>query len=284
MKIAVFGANGQLGQCFQRIQKIKGDRNYQFYGKSDFDISEPEDYKKLDDEIDVLLNCAAYTRVDQAESERKIAYKVNVSGPKILAEYGEKHHIPLVHISTDYVYGPASQPINESHEIAPINYYGQTKWQGEEAVRQSTDRYWILRTAWLYSEYGHNFVKTMLRLAENREGINVVDDQTGSPTYAGELAMAIDHILHASPDLDDLSWGTYNFAHKGAVTWYEFAQNILADKPVAVHPITTKEYPTPADRPKYSVLDSSLFEKTFQWTLPDWKVGLRQCLRRLDSF
>ncbi len=284
MKIVVFGANGQMGQCFQYLQRSKIDRDYQFFEKSNFDISDPDAYSTLDGVgIDVILNCTAYTKVDQAESEREIAYKVNVSGPKLLAEYGEKHHIPLIHFSTDYVYGPATKPIRESHDIAPVNYYGQSKWEGEEVIRQGTKRHLILRTSWLYSEYGHNFVKTMMRLAENRNEINVVDDQTGSPTYGGELALAIDHILHTTSDLDILSWGTYNFAQKGAVTWYEFARNILAEKSVAVHPITTDKYPTPAKRPNYSVLDSSLFEKAFHWDLPDWKVGLGQCLRRLNS-
>lgn len=284
MKIAVFGANGQMGQCFQYLQSNKIDRNYQFFEKSDFDISDSAAYTSLDDHaIDVLLNCAAYTKVDQAESEREIAYRVNVLGPKLLAEYANNHHIPVIHFSTDYVYGPASKPIRESHDIAPVNYYGQSKWEGEQAIRQTVNRHFILRTSWLYSEYGHNFLKTMLRLAEDRHEINVVNDQTGSPTYAGELALAVDHILHAISDIDYLSWGTYNFAHKGAVSWYEFARNILAEKPVTVHPITTNKYPMPAKRPEYSVLDSTLFEETFQWNLPEWKVGLRQCLHRLNS-
>ncbi len=282
MKIVVFGANGQLSRCFQGLQKrIKG-RQYQFLDKSKFDISNPASYDLLDAaEIDILLNCAAYTKVDQAESDQDQAYRVNVLGTALLASYGAKFNIPLIHISTDYVYGPAEEPMDESHDLSPVNYYGMSKLLGEEAILKSEVEFLILRTSWLYSEYGHNFVKTMLRLADGRDEISVVDDQMGSPTYAADLADAVDHILHASDDINSISWGAYNFANKGAVSWYEFAREILKDKHVSVKPIPSSDFPTPAARPAYSVLDVSLFEETFNWEIPGWKDGLGRCMEKM---
>lgn len=283
MKIVVLGAGGQLGRCFQSLQERNNNRQYLFFDRSDFDVSDPDAYRGVLDDIapDVLINCAAYTKVDLAETEKEEAYKVNVLGPKYGAEYGARNDIPLIHISTDYVYGLATSSIPETHEIAPVNYYGQSKWEGEKEINRSGCQHLIIRTSWLYAIYGNNFVKTMLRLSENRDEINVVSDQIGSPTYAADLAEAVDHILHTSNDVNSIPWGTYNFANKGAVSWYEFAREILKDKPVFVNPIPTTDYPTPAERPKYSVLDVSLFEETFGWPIPEWKDGLKRCMKKI---
>lgn len=282
MKVAVFGANGQLGRCIQDISKENTKLIYTFHDKKSFDIRDPFAYTVLNpSDIDVLMNCAAYTAVDQAEKDRESARQINVDGAKMLADFGVLHNIPLVHFSTDYVYGESREPITENHDIEPVNYYGQSKWEGEEEIKNSGVSYLIFRTSWLYSEYGHNFVKTMLRLAGQHDEIKVVNDQTGSPTYARDLASAIDEILSTSDDIRNLPWGIYNFANKGAVTWQRFAVEILKDKPVLVKPIPTSEYPTPAVRPEYSVLDVSLFESTFGIKIPGWKDGLERCIARM---
>lgn len=283
MNAIVFGANGQLGKCLTDIQWGNRFLRYRFFDRSQFDITDPDAYSTLQDsDVDVLINCAAYTNVDQAETERDQAHRINVSGPALMARYGLEHNVTIIHISTDYVYGPATEPIRESQSIAPVNFYGLTKWEGEEAVRQSGVRHVILRTSWLYSEYGHNFVKTMLRLAGNHAEISVVNDQTGSPTYANDLAKAVDHLVVSLQGGESIVSGTYNFANKGSVTWYEFAREILKHTAVKVIPIPSDSYPTPATRPVYSVLDTSSFEKTFQRTIPDWKDGLDRCMVRLQ--
>lgn len=282
MKAVVLGANGQLGRCFADLHRQGSEVDYLFYGRTQLDVSDPAAYRVLDEQsFDILINCAAYTQVDQAETEREQAYRINVHGPQRMGQYAVRRGVPVIHISTDYIFAPASRPIDESHPIRPINYYGQTKWKGEQALRLSGARHLILRTSWLYSEHGHNFVKTMLRLAEDRPEISVVDDQTGSPTYARDLAEAIDHIISLRPGGDASIWGTYHFANKGAVTWYRFAHEILKHHMVNVLPIPTSSYPTPASRPAYSVLDSGFFEATFGWPIPDWKDALERCLSRL---
>lgn len=283
MTAVVLGANGQLGRGIADLYRQGSDVEYLFYGRDQLDVSDPEAYRKLDEySIDVLINCAAYTQVDQAETDQERAYQVNLKGPEQLGQFAARRGIPVIHFSTDYIFAPASSPIDESHPIRPVNYYGQTKWEGEEALRQSGARHLIIRTSWLYSEHGHNFVKTMLRLAQNRSEISVVNDQTGSPTYARDLAEAIDHIISHFNEWDSSVWGTYHFANKGAVTWYQFACEILKHYKVNVLPIPTSSYPTPANRPAYSVLDSSLFEATFRWNIPQWKESLGVCLSRLD--
>ena len=195
MKVAVLGAEGQLGQCFGAISR-HSSVDYLFYNRSVIDISEPFTFGILVDHgIDMVVNCAAYTQVDKAETDREQAYRINVEGPKNLGQYAFRNNLPVIHFSTDYIFAPASEPIGESHPIQPINFYGQTKWEGEEALRSSGATSCIIRTSWLFSEFGHNFVKTMLRLSESRTEITVVNDQTGSPTYARDLAEAVDDAL-----------------------------------------------------------------------------------------
>lgn len=282
MKAVVLGAGGQLGQCFKALQQTTSQLEYEFYERSSMDISQKEDFRQLDpSSVDVLINCAAYTQVDKAESEREAAHRINVAGVQNLANYAARHGIPVVHFSTDYVFASAAGPIGESHPIQPINYYGQTKWEGEEVLRRSGVPHLIIRTSWLYSEYGHNFVKTMLRLSRDRSEISVVDDQTGSPTYARDLAAAVNDLLPAMLDSNTSPWGTYHFANGGSTTWYGFAKKILKDQSIQVMPIPTSSYPTPARRPVYSVLDSSLFEQTFGWKIPEWEDALERCLREL---
>ncbi len=281
MNIAVFGANGQLGRCFRDVSR-ESTLCYTFYNKDQFDISDPFSFTELNPpDIDVLINCAAYTAVDQAEEDRSTADRINVTGAKMLADFGVLHNIPLIHFSTDYVYGSAREPISEDQKINPVNYYGQSKWNGEEEIRKSGVSHLIIRTSWLYSEYGHNFVKTMLRLAIQNDKIKVVHDQTGSPTYAQDLARAVDQILRSADDDLELPWGIYNFANHGAITWHRFAVEILKDKAVLVKPIPTSDYPTPAVRPAYSVLDPSKFEHAFGIDIPQWQESLERCMEKI---
>ena len=284
MKVAVFGANGQLGHCFQDIEQGCSSREYFFFDKAGFNIVDPNAYALLDNQnIDLMINCAAYTAVDRAETDRDNAYQINVTGPKLLAAFALKNNIPLIHFSTDYVYAPSTKPIDESHNIAPVNFYGQTKWEGEEAIRNSGAKYLIFRTSWLYSEHGNNFVKTMLRLAESRNELRVVNDQTGSPTYAYDLVLAIDSIIHTCEIIDHLPQGTYNFANKGSATWYGFACEVLKDKKVNLIPISSEEYPTAAERPTYSVLSSTKFEERFDWQIQTWEDSLSECRKGLHK-
>lgn len=280
MTFIVTGANGQLGQCFQEVQRLFPSRNYKFFTRQDLDITSEKSLSKVSwDQYKGVINCAAYTHVDKAESDRKNAYAINAEGPGLLADYCRRFGLPLVHISTDYVYGKADYPIKEDHKIAPVNYYGATKWEGEEAVRSGLDKHLIIRTSWLYSHFGHNFVRTMIRLGREHEVIRVVDDQVGSPTYAMDLARALDDILHQNIDLRNIRWGTYNFSNKGAVSWFEFAKSILKNHPsVTVQPISSDQYPVAAQRSSYSVLDTSLFSETFGIEIRDWQEPLKECL------
>lgn len=283
MTLLVTGAGGQLGRCFQEIGKEFPDRDYRFFTREDLDITSEESFSRLNArDFRGVINCAAYTRVDRAETEREKAYAVNVQGPELLARWCRAHGLFLIHISTDYVYDIAEAPIREDHAIGPVNYYGETKWLGEEAVRENLSSHLIIRTSWLYSHRGHNFVQTMLRLGKERDSVRVVDDQKGSPTYAMDLALALDQILHREGKKESLSWGTYNFSNRGEVTWYEFAGRILKDAGrISVIPISTAEYPTPARRPSYSVLDSTLFAETFDIEIPGWEESLEKCLSKV---
>lgn len=281
----VTGASGQLGRCFQEVQNRLPFRNYKFLSRKELDITSGKSLSELSwKQYRGVINCAAYTHVDQAETDRHTAYAVNVEGPGMLAEFCRKYDLPMIHISTDYVYGPANHPITEDHEIAPANYYGETKWEGEQVVRSALDQHLIVRTSWLYAHLGHNFVRTMIRLSRDHEVIRVVDDQVGSPTYATDLANALDDILHQEEDLKNMKWGTYNFSNKGAISWFEFARSILHDKPaVTVLPISTDQYPVAANRSSYSVLDTSLFSETFDIEIRDWRASLRDCLEVLNA-
>lgn len=283
MTLLVTGAEGQLGSCFQEIGEEYPERDYRFFTHKDLDITSEKGLSHLNPlDFKGVINCAAYTQVDRAETEREKAYAVNVLGAELLARWCHEHGLFLIHISTDYVYDIAEAPIREDHSIGPVNYYGETKWLGEEAVRKNLSSHLIIRTSWLYSHRGHNFVQTMLRLGKERDSVKVVDDQKGSPTYAMDLALALDRILHRKGKDEPLPWGTYNFSNRGEATWYEFARRILKEAGrISVIPISTAEYPTPARRPSYSVLDTTLFEEAFDIEISEWEESLEKCLTRL---
>jgi len=293
MKIFVAGAQGQVALSLLEIAERR-KQSLVALGRPAFDISEIESVEHaLDrDTPDIVINAAAYTAVDRAEEEPDAAYAVNALGAANLASACHDRGLPILHLSTDYVFdGSKSTAYCEQDETAPLGVYGRTKLDGELAVMAANPHHIIVRTAWVYSPFGNNFVKTMLRLAESRDELNVVGDQRGCPTYAPHIAeglLDIAGILHggvAAPEV----WGTYNMSGTGETSWCEFAQEIFAQSmnsggPVAkVHAISTAEYPTPAKRPANSRLDCSKLKRVFNVSLPDWRIGTATCVGRLCS-
>lgn len=235
-------------------------------------------------DIDVCVNCAAYTAVDRAEDDFELAEKVNVTASKILASCCQQHHSLLIHVSTDYVFdGNGDRPYREDDPTGPTSVYGKTKLEGERAIEESGCRYCIVRTAWLYSSTGKNFVKTMLQLAESHDSINVVCDQHGTPTWAGDLAKAIMLLIdrYGKEPVQE----TFHFTNEGVTTWNEFAEAVfeIAGKTCKVNPITTDQYPTKATRPAYSVLDKSKIKQTLGIEIPFWKDSLATCIEELKK-
>lgn len=278
IKILVTGGNGQLGKSLKTVDSLPG---YKFIYKDalELDITDKEGVTNFIEEfkIDWCVNCAAYTAVDQAETEEEIATKINAFGPEVLALVCNKFQIKLIHISTDFVFdGNSNKPYIETSLPHPISVYGATKLEGERRIISNLKTYFILRTSWLYSEFGNNFMKTMLKLADDRLEINVVADQVGTPTYAKDLALAIIQIITTNSD----NYGIYNYSNQGVASWYDFAVAIfqLADKSVIVNPIPTENYPVPALRPRYSVLDKSKVIRTFEVDIPYWRNSLEQAI------
>lgn len=284
MKVAVFGAGGQVGRA---IARVGARRNMTIIGfdRGDTDITDPRAIDKaLGYGPHVAINAAAYTAVDRAETEPQLAHAVNAEGPRLLVESADVFLVPVIHISTDYVFdGAKSSPYVEEDPIAPLGVYGRSKAAGEAALRETNAV--ILRTAWVYGLEGTNFVKTMLRLAAERDVVRVVNDQLGSPTFADDLA---DGILTIAQRVVEAPWaahaGTYHLAAAGCETWFGFAQAIYAQaaraglKTPRLEAITTAEYPTPARRPANSVLDCSRAKRTFAVELPPWNDGLSRML------
>ena len=290
--ILLIGNTGQLGQELQQIlvpfvNKLAPEKVIAL-GRSQIDLTQSESLRQLIAQIQpqVIINAAAYTAVDKAESESELATAVNATAPGILAEVAQKLGAFLIHVSTDYVFdGSQSHPYRETDKTNPLGIYGQTKLAGESAIRQNCAQHLIIRTAWVYGSYGKsNFVKTMLRLGAEREEIRVVADQIGSPTWARDLALAIAHIL---PQLTPEIAGTYHYTNSGVASWYDFAQAIfeeaeLVEFPLKIQrliPITTADYPTPAQRPAYSVLACEKISKILGTARPHWRLALRQMLR-----
>lgn len=237
---------------------------------------------------DVVINAAAYTAVDKAEQEPERAFAVNEQGPRTLASYCHAAGACLVHVSTDYVFdGRKASPYLEDDAIGPLNVYGRSKWAGEQAIRAELEQHLILRTSWVFSAHGQNFVKTMLRLGQDRTEVRVVADQYGRPTPAHDLAEAIWHIVRARAQGAGTPWGTYHFAGEGTATWKDLAEAVFAlaesqtGKHVTVTPISTADYPTPAQRPRSSVLDSTRFASAFGRTPQPWQVGLKRVVDEL---
>lgn len=284
LTILVTGADGQLGQEFRALAPQFPYYQFLFVGKADMDITDfdtPIKYFR-GHSIEYCINCAAYTAVDKAESEREPAFLINAEAVAQLAKTCCQHNTQLIHISTDYVFdGSSHTPYVETDETNPTGVYGQSKLQGEALALQYCPASIIIRTSWLYSSYKNNFVKTMLRLMSEKESIRVVNDQYGSPTYAADLAMAIMRIIRSGKSNGNP--GIYHYANTGAISWYEFAVAIknLTGSSCRVEPISTSEYPTAAKRPAYSVLDTSKLRTTFRIAIPPWKRSLKRCLELL---
>jgi dTDP-4-dehydrorhamnose reductase len=288
MKLLVLGAGGQVGRELCRFAWPAGCELAAF-GRDGVDITQREAvFAAVAGECpDIVINAAAYTAVDRAESERGAAWAGNCTGPAILAAACRDRAIPFIHISTDYVFdGSKTGPYREDDPVKPLGVYGESKEAGERAVREVLPRHVILRTAWVYSVHGNNFVKTMLRLAGDRPVLRVVADQIGSPTSAADIAAAIGAIVQRL-DSGDTSWGTFHFAGAGAVTWHGFAEAIFEmaspwrGPPPRVEAITTADYPTPARRPANSVLDCRRIGEAFGIEPRPWREALAEVIREL---
>jgi dTDP-4-dehydrorhamnose reductase len=280
--ILVTGGNGQLASCIKDVEKQYDDLIviYTDYLELDIcDLNQVQAFFKSNKQIDYCVNCAAYTAVDKAETEADKAFEINVIGAKNLALACNEQGAILIHISTDFVFdGEKNLLYTETDVAKPISVYGASKLQGEVEIQQILKEHFIIRTAWLYSEYGQNFMKTMLRLAETRDEISVVSDQFGTPTYAGDLAEVILKIVNSN----DKNFGLYHYSNDGIASWYDFANAIFEknNKSINVNPIKTESYPTPAKRPKYSVMDKTKIKKTFNIEIPYWRDSLEKILKQ----
>jgi dTDP-4-dehydrorhamnose reductase len=287
--ILVTGANGQLGHCFRQVSAHWQHHAFIFAGSQELDVSDRravQTYFKSfqPGNIKWVINCAGYTSVDKAEQEPQKARKANVSGPRNLAQVCAEWGIPLVHFSTDYVYhSRQNTPFQETDPVSPKGVYARTKLAGERAALRAQPLTMIVRTSWVYSTFGHNFVKTMLRLGRERETIHVVGDQIGSPTYAPDLAETVMKIIRqvesGAVPVASIA-GIWNYANEGVASWYDFAAAIFEMEHIAcqVQPIASKNYPTPAMRPPFSVLDKAKIKTVFGIEIPHWRERLRHCL------
>lgn len=284
IKALVTGGNGQLAQCLKEIVKYHDELDITFQDLPDLDITNKQQLESYfsNNELDYCINCAAYTAVDLAEEQSELAYAVNAEGPKNIAMLCLKYNIKLIHISTDFVFdGQQRTPYSETDAPNPLSVYGASKLQGERNIQDVMENYFIVRTSWLYSEYGKNFMKTMLKLSETRDQISVVSDQIGSPTYAGDLAEGLIKIVLSS----SISYGIYHYSNGGIVSWYDFALEIFKQfgKTIEVRPIKTKDYPTAAKRPEFSVLDTTKTEINFYCTINDWQTSLNKITLRVAN-
>jgi len=281
MNVLITGANGQLGLEIANLAPMFSAFTFFFTDKSTLNIV---DFKEVEryvskNKIDVIVNCAAYTNVDKAEDEFDLADKVNHLAVKNLGEIAKKHHLKLIHISTDYVFdGNSEIPYTETDVTNPQNAYGISKLKGEKALLEINPKNSvIIRTSWLFSEFGHNFVKTMLQLCKEKEQISVVLDQIGSPTYAKDLARAILKII---PEINSEGLQIYHYANKGTCGWFDFAQEIMkiSQSNCIILPITSAAFKTKAKRPKYSLLNTDKTQNTFNLEIPNWEDSLKECI------
>jgi len=287
--ILVTGSNGQLGSSIKDLASEYSGSQFTFVDVQDLDLTKPEAIQAFFDKgrFDVIINCAAYTAVDKAESESELANQINHLAVKQLAEIAKQQDITLIQISTDYVFdGQNYKPYVESDTVNPQSVYGKTKLKGEQAFLEVNPTGCIIRTSWVYSEYGNNFVKTMQRLGKEREALGVIFDQIGSPTYAGDLAKAILTIVESDTVKQlEKENKVFHFSNEGVCSWYDFAKSIFEISQIQcdVNPIETKDYPTPATRPHYSLLNKAKIKQTFELSIPYWKDSLQTCIKRLQE-
>lgn len=284
MNILVFGGVGQLGQCIQKVAEQKNISGLIYLDEKEGNILDLDLLKALFQQYtpSYVINCAAYTAVDKAEDEVEIARKVNKDGAANLAVLSAEFDATLIHISTDFVFeGNQTGLLTEEDVANPVGIYGLTKLEGEIAIQEATQKYFTLRTSWLYSEFANNFVKTMIRLGKERSELGVIVDQVGSPTYAVDLAEVIIHIIESKSE----AYGLYHFSNEGVTSWYDFATAIfeLADLTVKVKALKTSEYPTKARRPFYSVMDKTKIKQNLGVAIPYWRDSLKVCLEELGN-
>lgn len=285
MKILVTGAAGQLGSELRNILEKRMPGITLYTDIHELDLTNDEAVKRfiIDNEISHVVNCAAYTSVEKAEQEQALCTKINTDTVKNIAATASDYGIKVIHISTDYVFdGTAHTPYKESEKVNPISTYGTTKRKGEMVLLSMCPDAIIIRTSWLYSPYGNNFVKTMMRLGKERNELSVVCDQIGTPTYALDLAKAIYAILTARQWIP----GIFHFSDEGACSWYDFTKaihRIAGITSCQVSPILTDDYPTAAARPPYSVLDKTKIKRTYGITIPHWEESLKECIERIDA-
>ena len=286
-KILVTGANGQLGKELREFSSLHTGLDFVFLSKEDMPIHQFELMRNYFNTVKpaYCINCAAYTAVDKAESEKDLAFLINGEAVGVLAAVCKEHDTRFIHISTDYVFnGDAAYPYTESFPTDPINVYGASKLEGEIQAMQLNPDSIIIRTSWLYSSLGKNFVKTMIQLMSEKDQLKVVKDQLGSPTNAADLAETIFNIIGLCHlQIYDWNPGIYNFSNEGIISWYDFAKEIkeIINSPSVVKPISAAEYPTPAKRPAYSVLDKSKIQKTYSIKLKKWKDSLKTCISNM---
>lgn len=286
MNILVTGANGQLGCEMRRLGAVSPN-NYFFTDVAELDITDSEAVMSVVREcsIEAIVNCAAYTNVDKAESDEAMAELINATAVGNLARAMKEVGGTLFHVSTDYVFGrEGNTPRTEDMPLEPLGVYGRTKLHGEEAIAKSGCKALIFRTAWLYSEYGNNFLKTMMRLTAEKEQLNVVFDQVGTPTYAGDLALAIFSIIEAG--VYEGNEGIYHFSNEGVCSWYDFAVEIAAvagNTACRINPCHSSEFPSPVTRPPYSVLDKTKIKETFDIDIPHWRESMEYCIKRIKA-
>ena len=283
-KFLITGANGQVGYCL--TQQLQGEHEILAVGRNELDITDQSAVKKAIENFcpNVIINAAAHTAVDRAETEIELSKAINVKGPQYLAEAAKSVSAAILHISTDYVFdGQRAGKYKESDVTDPQGVYGRTKLEGEQAVAAANDKFIVLRTAWVFGEHGNNFVKTMLRLAKTRDTLGVVADQVGGPTYAGDIAKALIQIAEKIIAGEKVEYGVYHLTGEPYISWYEFAKTIFAEavsqnvleKSPLVNAITTADYPTPAKRPANSCLDLTKIQQVFGIQPSDWQKALK---------
>lgn len=277
MKILVTGSNGQLGKSLRDTSLVFPEYDWHFKSSNDLDITDKEEIHRIfeKEKFDYCINCAAYTAVDKAEVDKDQAFLVNTKALEYLAQDCKKFNCVLIHVSTDFVFdGLKKSPYTELDKTNPINEYGKSKLKGEENVKRFCSKYYIIRTSWVYSNYGNNFLKTMLKLEKEKKQLNIVNDQFGTPTYAGDIVNAIMSIIQSKT----CNYGIYHYSNEGETNWFGFAQaifNFIGSK-IEIKPVGSNEYVTAAERPKNSVLSKDKIKKTFQLQIPNWKDSLEK--------
>ena len=286
-KILVTGANGQLGWELGQLASNYPAFKFVLVDRSQLDLAFPESFEKIIQTIapDCIINTAAYTAVDKSETEKELSYTVNATAVEALAVICKNLVIPFITYSTDYVFdGAATAPYNTSTKVDPVNYYGSTKAAGEKMAMEANEDSIVIRTSWVFSSHGNNFVKTMLRLMKERDQLKIVADQKGRPTYAKDLALATMKMIEAM-NAGKTVKGIYHFANGGEMTWFDFAATIkaIAGLTCDIQPIETKDFPTPAKRPAYSVLDTSKIEQDVEVDIRHWEDALKECMNHLSK-